>query len=189
MCLVITQITWKDHLGWSFVIFGLVCPSIWKGDSHRAIKNCWQWYLEISYCSIHWHSTLDHKLQYYLVMHCIQQLLPCTLTQNSNYCNSTFQHNLHPSTLCHINGRQTCIANIRVQSCIIYKCSWGTQCSQTSTCNWSLKKNLHTVFLRDRAIAGICIAFREGPQKNGERANLALYFYNAACRLNPGIAF
>ena len=33
------------------------------------------------------------------------------------------------------------------------------------------------------------IAFREGPQKNGERANLALYFYKAACRLNPGIVF
>ena len=33
------------------------------------------------------------------------------------------------------------------------------------------------------------IAFREGPQKNGERANLALYFYEAACRLNPGIVF
>ena len=31
------------------------------------------------------------------------------------------------------------------------------------------------------------VAFREGPQKNGERANLALYFYKAACRLNPGI--
>ena len=27
------------------------------------------------------------------------------------------------------------------------------------------------------------VAFREGPQKNGERANLALYFYKAACRL------
>ena len=33
------------------------------------------------------------------------------------------------------------------------------------------------------------VAFREGPQKNGERANLALYFYKAACRLNPGIVF
>ena len=26
------------------------------------------------------------------------------------------------------------------------------------------------------------VAFREGPQKNGERANLALYFCKAACR-------
>ena len=25
------------------------------------------------------------------------------------------------------------------------------------------------------------IAIREGPQKNGKRANLALYFYKAAC--------
>ena len=33
------------------------------------------------------------------------------------------------------------------------------------------------------------IAFREGPQKNGERANLALYFFKAAYRLNPGIVF
>ena len=33
------------------------------------------------------------------------------------------------------------------------------------------------------------VAFREGPQKNGERANLALYFYKAACRLNPGLVF
>ena len=31
--------------------------------------------------------------------------------------------------------------------------------------------------------------FRGGPQKNLERANLALYFYKAACRLNPGIVF
>ena len=30
---------------------------------------------------------------------------------------------------------------------------------------------------------------REGPQKNRERANLAFYFYKAACRLNPGIVF
>ena len=30
-------------------------------------------------------------------------------------------------------------------------------------------------------------AFREGPQKNEESANLALYFYKVACRLNPGI--
>ena len=29
----------------------------------------------------------------------------------------------------------------------------------------------------------------KAPQKNGERANLALYFYKAACRLNPGIVF
>ena len=34
-----------------------------------------------------------------------------------------------------------------------------------------------------------CVAFREGPQKNGERANLALHFYKVACRLNPGIVF
>ena len=27
----------------------------------------------------------------------------------------------------------------------------------------------------------------KAPQKNGEGANLALYFYKAACRLNPGI--
>ena len=33
------------------------------------------------------------------------------------------------------------------------------------------------------------VAFREGPQKNRERANLALYFYKAAYRLNPGIVF
>ena len=33
------------------------------------------------------------------------------------------------------------------------------------------------------------VAFREGPQKNGERANLARYFYKAACRLNPGTVF
>ena len=33
------------------------------------------------------------------------------------------------------------------------------------------------------------VAFRKGPQKNGERANLALYFYKAACRLNPDILF
>ena len=31
------------------------------------------------------------------------------------------------------------------------------------------------------------VAFTEGPQKNGERANLALYLNKAACRLNPGI--
>ena len=34
-----------------------------------------------------------------------------------------------------------------------------------------------------------CIAFSEGPQENEERANLALYFYEAAFRLNPGIVF
>ena len=28
------------------------------------------------------------------------------------------------------------------------------------------------------------VTFREGPQKNG-----ALYFYKAACRINPGIVF
>ena len=33
------------------------------------------------------------------------------------------------------------------------------------------------------------VAIREGPQKNGERANLALYFYKAAGRLNPGVVF
>ena len=33
------------------------------------------------------------------------------------------------------------------------------------------------------------VAFREGPQKNGGRANLTLYFYKAACRLKPGIVF
>ena len=31
------------------------------------------------------------------------------------------------------------------------------------------------------------VAIREGPQKNRDRANLALYFYKDACRLNPGI--
>ena len=31
------------------------------------------------------------------------------------------------------------------------------------------------------------VAFREGPQKNEERANLALHFYKPACRLNLGI--
>ena len=29
------------------------------------------------------------------------------------------------------------------------------------------------------------VAIREGPQKNGKRTNLALYFYKAACRRNP----
>ena len=33
-----------------------------------------------------------------------------------------------------------------------------------------------------------CVAFREGPQKNGERAKLALYFYKAACRRSILIA-
>ena len=33
------------------------------------------------------------------------------------------------------------------------------------------------------------VAIREGPQKNRKRANLALYFYKTACRLNPGVVF
>ena len=33
------------------------------------------------------------------------------------------------------------------------------------------------------------VAFSEDPQKNGERANLALYFHKAACRFNPDIVF
>ena len=33
------------------------------------------------------------------------------------------------------------------------------------------------------------VVFRGGPQRNGEMANLALYFYKAVCRLNPGIVF
>ena len=37
-----------------------------------------------------------------------------------------------------------------------------------------------TVLLRESRVA-----FREGPQKNGERANLTLYFHKAACRFNP----
>ena len=34
-----------------------------------------------------------------------------------------------------------------------------------------------------------CVAFREGPPKNGKGANLDLYFYKAACRIYPGIVF
>ena len=47
-------------------------------------------------------------------------------------------------------------------------------------CNASVSARPHHNLWESR------IAFRKGPQKNGERAYLALYFYKAACRLNPG---
>ena len=40
-----------------------------------------------------------------------------------------------------------------------------------------------SVFLPARTLRESLVAFREGPQKNGESANLALKFYKAACRL------
>ena len=46
-----------------------------------------------------------------------------------------------------------------------------------------------TVFRQTAPLRESRVVFREGPQKNRERANLALYFYKAACRLNPGIVF
>ena len=48
----------------------------------------------------------------------------------------------------------------------------------------SLLHKVSAVFLPDRAIVGFRVAFREGPQNNRERANLALYF----TRLNAGLA-
>ena len=45
------------------------------------------------------------------------------------------------------------------------------------------------VFPPDCAIAGILRCIQRWPQKNGEKANLALYFYKALCRLNRGIVF
>ena len=49
--------------------------------------------------------------------------------------------------------------------------------------------SLHSVSARRRHCGESCIAFREGLPKSGERTNIALYFYNSACRLNPGIVF
>ena len=49
--------------------------------------------------------------------------------------------------------------------------------------------NKGSVFYQTVPLRESCVAFREGPKKNGERANLALYFCMVACRLNPGIVF
>ena len=45
----------------------------------------------------------------------------------------------------------------------------------------------HQCFRQNAPLRESRVAFREGPQRNRERANLALYFYKDACRLNPGI--
>ena len=47
----------------------------------------------------------------------------------------------------------------------------------------------HQCFRQSAPLRESHVTFREDPQKNGERASLALYFYKAACRLNPAIVF
>ena len=51
------------------------------------------------------------------------------------------------------------------------------------------KSELHSVSARLRHCGNPALHSETGPQENGERANLALYFYKAACRLNPGILY
>ena len=51
-----------------------------------------------------------------------------------------------------------------------------------------MEQNCLQCFCQTAPLRESRVAFREGPQKNGERANLALYFYEAACRLSILIA-
>ena len=45
----------------------------------------------------------------------------------------------------------------------------------------------HSEFAPDRAIVGIPSCIQRRPPEKQRKANLALYFYKAACRLNSGI--
>ena len=56
----------------------------------------------------------------------------------------------------------------------------------SSTRNYLAKCTI-SVSARPRHWGNPALHSEKGPQKNGERANLALYFYKAACKLNPGI--
>ena len=53
----------------------------------------------------------------------------------------------------------------------------------------ALMINIEQCFRETAPLWEARVAFREDPQKNGERANVALYFYKAAFGLNPGILF
>ena len=48
---------------------------------------------------------------------------------------------------------------------------------------------LSSASARPRHYGNPALHSEKGPQKNEERANLALYFYKASCRLKPGIVF
>ena len=71
--------------------------------------------------------------------------------------------------------------------CLILQVSTSLFCLYF--CNKFKQSICYQCFRQTAPLWESCVAFREGPQKNGERANLALYFYKAACRLNPGIVF